>query len=1353
MHVSKFLPTGVISILATLATLALATAPALANSAHASTPRLIGSGPGSGAGELSLVAGNANEAGSGVAVDDETHDVYVADTGNNRVDEFEADGTFLRAWGWGVVNGKAELQVCEATCRTGLSGSAPGELEAPSFVAVDNDLLSPSHGDLYVGDPGHLETIAEGSPDNLVTKFRPEGELEESWGVKGQLDGTSGLGLFGQPAGVAVDTFGNLWVYVKGTLNALGNHMYEFEAGGAFKQAFEAAYGGYSPQGIAVDGSGDLYISDNATSVAKLSSSGSGLGGVFGGTVTGLAAEPATDALYVDQGGSIARAGTSEEFGAPNLQGGAGLAVDSSEKSATSGTVYAANTVSDQVDAFAVALEVNPKPGSASEVEANTATLSGEVNPVGSPVSECYFEYATSSVFATEHVYDHTAPCEPDAAGLGEGTKLLPVEAKLPGLLGGTTYHFRLVGKKGVTTVAGNDEVFTTATVPIVTGGEAKNLTLHPAAPPEEPEATVSAELRASVNPEGLQVTRCVFEYGTTTAYGASARCAQKKSAIGYGTEPVLVSAQLVGLAPDTKYYWRLSVDNINGEGYEPGHTFVYGTEGSALPDGRAYEMVTPPFKDGAALDLDPAGAAVGASVAEDGSRVFLPSIQCPPGARSCTVSDTRNTAGGVFEFSRTPAGWVSTPLSPPATEFPSNQPWVANVNTDTVLYSMETPSSGREEQFFVRGPEAAFTAVGPAAFPGSAESLRTSSENSGHEFQTSSDFSHVVWRAEYRNLGAFWPFDQTTANGSVYEYPRAGDSEPPLLVGVSGGEDSHELIGTCGTVLGTVHSSARGAVSADGRTVVFTANPEGRTPECFGSGAVNEQIPVPVGELYARVDGEEPDAHTVAISQPDTLETAGKSPPDENCTGPCKKNIEAYVPPAVNPSWRDADFVYASEDGSKVVFMDTQQLTNGASEGPGSAQTDCEEGGIDDCNLYLYDFAQPAGHNLIDISEGVGGVPVPGGPRVQEVEAVSSDGSHVYFVAKGKLASNKSALGVEAVAGEGNLYVYERDARYPLGHTAFIASLPSTDYNGGAAVYRGPNVTPEGRFLVFASGGELTPDDTREGGPEQIFRYDAATEQLIRVSIGDEGFNDNGNAGLLGGEGTDGVSSGAALIEGPKGSDRRGDPTMSNDGSRVFFTSPVGLTPKALNDVPIGTYTISQGGPELPKYALNVYEWEQGGVGSCPAGHAAGCVYLISDGRDTAEAGGAQSAVKLIGSDASGDNVFFTTADQLAPADTDTEVDVYDARVCEPEGCVAEATPPLPPCLGEQCHGIPAATPSLLAPGTASFNGEGNIAPAAVKPAVKKKAVKCRKGYVKKKTKCVKNKKAKKAGNDRRDK
>ncbi len=114
-------------------------------------------------------------------------------------------------------------------------------------------------------------------------------------------------------------------------------------------------------------------------------------------------------------------------------------------------------------------------------------------------------------------------------------------------------------------------------------------------------------------------------------------------------------------------------------------------------------------------------------------------------------------------------------------------------------------------------------------------------------------------------------------------------------------------------------------------------------------------------------------------------------------------------------------------------------------------------------------------------------------------------------------------------------------------------------------------------------------------------------------------------------------------------------------------------------------------------------------------------------------------------------------TADQLVPKDTDTQVDIYDARICEPEQgnpCVTEPPPPLPPCAGEQCHGIPEPTPSLLAPGTATFNGEGNVAdssPAPPAPAVvKKTTAKCHKVVVKRKgkrkTECVAKKSSKKA-------
>src|ERR1700721_2729571 len=88
---------------------------------------------GEGAGELSLsrtgrTHGDGNyievfEPADGVAVSSSTHDVYVADTGNDRVDESEADGTFVRAWGWGLATGLAAPQTCTLTCHKGIAGS------------------------------------------------------------------------------------------------------------------------------------------------------------------------------------------------------------------------------------------------------------------------------------------------------------------------------------------------------------------------------------------------------------------------------------------------------------------------------------------------------------------------------------------------------------------------------------------------------------------------------------------------------------------------------------------------------------------------------------------------------------------------------------------------------------------------------------------------------------------------------------------------------------------------------------------------------------------------------------------------------------------------------------------------------------------------------------------------------------------------------------------------------------------------------------------------------------------------------------------------------------------------------
>src|ERR1019366_5821552 len=135
----------------------------------------------------------------------------------------------------------------------------------------------------------------------------------------------------------------------------------------------------------------------------------------------------------------------------------------------------------------------------------------------------------------------------------------------------------------------------------------------------------------------------------------------------------------------------------------------------------------------------------------------------------------------------------------------------------------------------------------------------------------------------------------------------------------------------------------------------------------------------------------------------------------------------------------------------------------------------------------------------------------------------VSEDGSHVYFVAHGVLTKTPNGQGESAQPGAENLYVFEHDAAYPAGRIAFVAQLSEEDlYLWGErpeVKVSGPDVTPDGRFLVLTSTRDLTSDDTSTA--RQVFEYDAnettqekdeGTPSLVRVSIGQDGFNHNGN-------------------------------------------------------------------------------------------------------------------------------------------------------------------------------------------------------------------------------------------------
>lgn len=700
------------------------------------------------------------------------------------------------------------------------------------------------------------------------------------------------------------------------------------------------------------------------------------------------------------------------------------------------------------------------------------------------------------------------------------------------------------------------------------------------------------------------------------------------------------------------------------------------------LPDCRAYEMVTPPYKGAAAVNVN--------AVSPDGNHLIVDSL----GAFAGTASDPLDRAqGAIYDLSRSASGWVGSPLTPPASLSPNAL--LLGISADTSRTAWEVLGSSKSiyaADLDVREADGTLVKIGPlippaaAAGPpaGGSSGLSATVEFAG----ASKDLSHVLFKIAAVDPTILWPGDTTqpeTTARSLYEYAGTGNTHPEL-VGVN--NEGH-LISSCETTLGSTTleegSSAYNAVSATGDTVFFTAVGHSVASGCKGSIEAPE-----VSELYARLDG----SQTVAISEPSHAQC-------ERCKTAVRKTVA---------------FQGASEDGSKAFFLTEQELFPGALTK----------------NLYEYDFDNVAGEKIVRVSSG------SPEPEVQGVMRVSEDGSHVYYVAKAALAGI-NAEGQSPVSGANNLYVFERDAAYPGGHTTFIATLSESDEQDWEQRDGRPaQATPEGRFLVFRSVADLTSGDTSTA--PQIFEYDALRERLVRVSIGAAGdtagsANANANPSSIStqqyGESFEPTTATTKLA-------------VSADGSRVLFKSRGALTEGAQAAATAG--------------AGSVYEYRS--VGPIEDGN----VYLISDGMNvlSPENFGLN---EVIGLDASGGDAFFQTADPLLAADVDTQFDVYDAR--SDGGFPAPVAPAV--CQGDACQGAPSVAPLFAASGsTAAVSGAGNLAPAASSPASppvtfkpkpkpKRTMPKCSKGRRFSHGKCVKTTakkgkvKAKRAGNDRR--
>jgi hypothetical protein len=184
--------------------------------------------------------------------------------------------------------------------------------------------------------------------------------------------------------------------------------------------------------------------------------------------------------------------------------------------------------------------------GSVTAVAKDRATLHGTFTGAGQDV-DYYFEYGTTSA------YGQTEPVPPGAdAGNATGPQVFaPVE--IDGLLGDTTYHYRVVASNVYGKSFGADQTFTTANpVTNLTADAPTNVT------------NVSADLNGSFDADSYD-THYYFEYGQSASYGQTVPVPPGLDA-GTGSGRVQVaSVPIAGLQQGALYHFRIVATNATG--------------------------------------------------------------------------------------------------------------------------------------------------------------------------------------------------------------------------------------------------------------------------------------------------------------------------------------------------------------------------------------------------------------------------------------------------------------------------------------------------------------------------------------------------------------------------------------------------------------------------------------------------------------------------------------------------------------------------------------------------------------------------------------------------------------------
>lgn len=1124
--------------------------------------------------------------------------------------------------------------------------------------------------------------------------------------------GSAAQPSFANPQGLAVDQgSGQVLVMDSGTIQrfnadgtpatfaALGTNTIDGQGGGNCAtvpadcdQTPEngLGFGGPGESQIAVDDSGgatdgNIYVTQSSPNVVNVfSEEGEYLGRLTAAGATpfneacGVAVDP-SGAVYVgDYGAGIHKFvpaanppvdadHTASFTGVTNpctLAAGAGPTAGSLFAASFFGPAYKLDS-----GTGAVAYTVSPK---------NTATLS--VDP------------------GTGHVYV-AVPLgvdEYDASGAGGATAVSsfspPSEVRGVGVRASSGEVY--VTRPG----AANAEVFgPLVTLPDVTTGSASAI------------GPTAATLNSNVNPDGVELTECLFEYGKTSAYGQTVPCEQSSAAIGSGSGDVPVSADLSGLDLGAEYHFRLVAKNANGT-----------MEGADS----AFKLQSPPVLNGEwSSTVTYTEATLNAEIDPEGSPTTYRFEWGPTAAYGSNTPPS-----GLGSSDAIQVGSASLEGLQPATTYHYRAVATNSLGTTTgadhtfLTYAVDTADTDCPNQVFRVGSSAtlpdcrAYEMVSPVdknggdvsispsdpvhASPFGIEGLAQSSVSGErmtyHSFTAFGDaVSSPITGTQYlatrtaagwstraitppRGQSVFSPGKSTRLGYKLFNADLSAgwmmyDSTPLSPEAPAGFANLYRRDSLSGAYQPMVTSTPPNGEPLDFRPVLEGLADDESHVVFKADDALTPDAPLawPHTSLYDWTGGE---LHLVSI-RPDgqPAETAHVGGPNQSDDSGVGGNVDnAVSADGSRIYWTDNNgywgHLYLRVNNQETVPV-SETIT---SEPKARYWTASEDGskafftmhGNDSSQRDLYEFDLATESSTLIAHD------------VRGVMGVSDDASYLYFV-------SEEALAAGAVDGGANLYVrhggtVELIATLGEEETEFEATTQPSVVNIQTYL-RSSRVTPDGRHIAFMSNRSLTGYDHTDGetgvADAEVFLYDADAESITCVSCNPSGARPVGEPI---GQHTNGVTPPSAASTLPVGENQLYVPhALSVDGNRVFFNSFDALLPEDTNG------------------KQDVYQWERQGTGSCEA--PGGCVSLISTGESPAPS-------EFLDATPNGDTVFITTRSSIAPQDPGLR-DVYAARV-------GGGFPPpmeIAPCSGESCQGAAVPRPQTT-PGSATYRGPGDV-------------------------------------------